>query len=183
MKTMRTKVAAFALATAVAVGGGVAFTQSADAQVDQSAREERLQELVDEGVITEERADEIRARMAERAAAREERRANRTERLEELAATLGTTADELRADLRAGASLAEIATAAGVDIEVIIDQIEAQMTDRINQAVLDGRIDADQAATKLESLTERVTDRVNGERPEGRRGFGPRGLRGPRGGN
>lgn len=184
---MRTRLAGVVLTVAVASGGAVALAQDVDAQpVDADRtqqREERLQNLIDEGVITPERADEIRERMAERAAHRAERRAARSERLTELADTLGTTAEDLRADLRAGASLAELATAAGVDVDTVIDQIEARITDRIEQAVTDGRIDQAAADQRLDGLRERITDRVNGERPgrgEGRRGFG-RGHRGPGG--
>jgi len=170
---MRTKIAGFALATAVVFGAGIGLSQSADAQTDRmQQREERLEELVDEGVITEERADEIRARIAERMAIREERQAARTAHLEDLAATLETTPDELKADLRAGASLADLAGAAGVDVGTIIDQIEAQQAARINEALTNGTIDQVQADERLESLRDRITDRVNGERPERERGVG-----------
>ncbi len=180
MNNLRTKLAAVALGTTVAFGGGLAISQAVDAQPDPEAREERLQMKVDEGLITQERADEIRTHMAERAARHEERRAARSDRLDDLAATLGTTADELKAELRAGTSLADIAAAAGIDINTIIDQIETQMTDRINQALADGVIDQDQADTKLEGLRDRITERVNGERPEGRRGLGHGHRRGGR---
>lgn len=175
MENMRTKLVGLALATAVVFGAGIGLSQSADAQTDRiQQREERLETLVDEGVITEERADEIRARVAERMAIREERQTTRTAHLEDLAATLDTTADELKADLRAGASIADLAAAAGVDVDTIIDQIEAQQAARINEALANGSIDQEQADERLESLRDRITDRVNGERPEGRRGFGHR---------
>jgi hypothetical protein len=154
-------------------GAGVALSQSADAQTNRmQQREERLEALVDEGVITEERADEIRARVAERMAIREEHQAVRTAHIEDLAATLDTTVDDLKADLRAGASIADLAAAAGVDVDTIIDQIEAQQAARINEALADGTIDQELADERLESLRDRVADRVNGERPERGRGFG-----------
>jgi ubiquinone biosynthesis protein COQ9 len=173
MENMCSKLAGLALATAVAFGGGIALSQPADAQTDRmQQREERLEELVDDAVITEERADEIRARVAERIAIRDERRATRTAHLEDLAATLGTTPDELKADLRAGASIADLAAAAGVDIDTIIDRIAAQQVTRINEALANGTIDQEQADERLESLRDRITARVNGERPQGRRGIG-----------
>lgn len=191
MENMRTKLGALALAASVALGVGIVATAPADAQTGPTEtqedrmqqRDERLQSKVDEGVITQERADEIRARMADRAAQRETRQADRAERAEELADTLGTTADELKAELRAGTSLAEVAQGAGVDIDTLIDQIEEQATDRINQAVADGRIDQARADEKLETLRDDITARVNGERPEGRPGHRHRHNRGPRHGN
>ena len=200
MENMRIKFGAVALATSVALGVGISAATPADAQTDpvetqdradmrtdrMQQREERLQAKVDEGVITQERADEIRARVAERAAQHEARQVDRAERAEELAATLGITVDELKTELRAGTSLADVAVEAGIDVDVLIDQIETQMTDRINQAVTDGRLDEALADQRLETLRDNITARVNGERPEGRQGQGP-GQRGfgrhNRGGN
>lgn len=176
MENVRTKIAAVALATTLALGAGISHSPLADAQSDRmQQREERLQAKVDEGVISQERADAIRERMAERAERREARQTARAERAEELAATLGITADELLSQLQAGTSLADIAQAAGVEVDTLIDQIEARATARINEAVTDGRIDQARADTKLETLRDDITARVNGERPEGRRGFRHRG--------
>lgn len=176
MENVRTKIAAVALGTTLALGAGVGITQAAEAQADRmQQREERLQAKIDEGVITQERADEIRERMAARAEQRELRQSQRAERAEELATTLGITPDELTSQLRAGTSLADLADSAGVDVDTLIDQIEERATDRINQAVTDGRIDQERADAKLETLRDDITARVNGERPEGRRGFRHRG--------
>jgi len=176
MENVRTKIAAVALGTTLALAGGVAVSQAADAQGDRmQQREERLQAKVDEGTLTQERADEIRDRMAERAERRDMRQADRAELTEDLAALLGTSSDDLIAELRAGTSLAAVAETAGVDVEVLIDQIEEHQTARLEQAVADGHIDQARADEKLETLRDDITDRVNGERPEGRRGFRHRG--------
>lgn len=190
MENIRTKLGALALATSVAFGAAITLSLPADAQTEsvqtQADRmqqwEERLQSKVDSGNITQERADEIRERMANRAAQREARQQNRGERAEELGAILGTTAEDLIADLRAGTSVADLAEAAGVDIDVIIDQIEAQQTANIDQAVTDGRIDQARADEKLETLRDQITARINGERPESRPGQSRPG-RGRHGGN
>ncbi len=147
-----------------------------------------LQELVDDGTIDAAQADAVTdhliadrgERQAERAERRAERQAEREQRADELAATLGITADELQEELRAGNSLADIAEANGVDVQVVIDQLVASATDRIDDAVENGRIDADEAAEKAEQLEERITDRVNGEGPErpGRGGGPGDGFRG-----
>ena len=179
MHNLRTKLAAVALGTGLALGAGVALGPAADAQTDQTQqREERLQAKVDEGLITQERADAIRERVAQRAERREARQADRAEFAGELAETLGITVDELTSQLRAGLSLADVAEAAGISTDVLIDQIEAHRTERIAAAVADGLIDQERADEKLETLRDDITDRVNGERPEraeGRRGFRHRG--------
>jgi len=184
MDTMRTMFTAVALATSVALGAGMTLTTAVNAQTDtvetqdssptptdrMQRFEERLQSRVDDGVITQERADEIRARIVDRSARREVQQAERAERTQELAALLGTTAEELATDLRSGASLADIAEAAGIDIDLVIDHLEAQITNRINQAVADGHIDQTRADEKLATLRDDILSRVNGERPEDRRG-------------
>ena len=197
MNTMRTTFAAVAWATSVALGAGMTLTTSVDAQTDtvetqdssptptdrMQRFEERLQSRVDDGVITQERADEIRARIVDRSARREVRQAERAERTQELAALLGTTVEELTTDLRSGVSLADIAEAAGTDIDLVIDHLEAQITNRINQAVADGHIDQTRADEKLATLRDDILSRVNGERPEDHRGshrgdFGRGGIHG-----
>ena len=167
-------------------------TDSADPSTDRVARATEelratLQELVDAGTIGAAQADAVTEhliaergeRQAERAERRAERQAEREQRLEELAATLGTTADELRTELQNGSSLADVAAANGVDVQVVIDQLVADATERIDDAIEDGKITADEAAERLDELEERVTDRVNGERPDrsGRGGPGD-GFRG-----
>jgi len=180
---MRTKLGAIALATSVIFGVGItlslpvgAQTESAPTQTDRvQQREERLQSKVDSGSIPQERADKIREHMATRIAQREARQPDRSQITQELATTLGTTADDLIADLRSGSSLADLAQAAGVDIDVIIDQIERQQAARIGQAVADGRIDQARADENLTTLRDQITARVNGERPAGPHTFGRHG--------
>ena len=108
--------------------------------------------------------------------AREARKAERTATITE---ALGVSADELQAAKESGQSIADIATAQGVDIQNVIDSIVANIQARIDEKVATGDIDADRAAEKSENLEERVTSRVNGERGE-RGERGDRGNRGPR---
>lgn len=170
MTSTRNKIAGIALAGALAVGSGIAVTQPADAHDGDRAqhseqrmqkRLDRLQSKVDDGTISQERADEITARMEQRKARHEERRAARTERRESLASTLGTTADELKADRRAGLSLADIAAANGVDINIVIDEMVADRTARIEEAVASGKIDQAKADQRLAKIEDRITDRIN----------------------
>jgi hypothetical protein len=109
------------------------------------------------------------------------------ERLDAVSGLLGITSDELKTELRSGKSLAEIATEKGVDTQKVIDAIVAEMTEKVNEKVAEGRITQDQADTMLANAVERVTAMVNGEHParafghengERHRPFGGRGHRG-----
>ncbi len=88
---------------------------------------------------------------------------------------LGIDADTLRTELQAGKSLADIAVEHDVDPQAVIDALVAEATTQIDQAVTDGKIDADRAAEMKAELVDRVTDRVNGVRPD--RGDFPGGPR------
>ena len=90
--------------------------------------------------------------------------------------------DSLQTALRDGQSIADIAAANGVDVQGIIDSMVDAANARIDEAVANERIDADKAAELKANVEERITARVNGERPErdgeGRSFRGPRGNRG-----
>lgn len=144
-----------------------------------------LAELVADGTLTQEQSDavteRVEERMDERRAEFDERRAERDAEREafaaELAAAAGVTVEELQAARENGESLADVA---GDDVDAVIDLLVQQQTDRINEAVENGRIDAERADEILAEVEDRVTDMVNGE-GFGGRGFGPGGHRGPRG--
>lgn len=94
------------------------------------------------------------------------------------AEAIGISEEELRAALREGQSLADVAAANGVEAQVVVDALVAEATARIDQRVADGDLDADRAEAIKANLEERMTALVNGERPfghhgPGRRGFGP----------
>jgi len=107
----------------------------------------------------------------ERQLARELRKA---QKVETISSILGVSADELTAARESGQSIADIAAAEGVELQDVIDALVANAQARIDEKLAAGDIDADRAAEKSESLEERVTARVNGERSEGRRGNGER---------
>lgn len=64
--------------------------------------------------------------------------------LESAATALGITADELKVELEAGKTIADVATEKGIDVQTVIDAIVAEQT--LN-------------------ITERVTNMVNGVKP------------------
>jgi len=177
------------LAVAAVSPLGIAGAQEDDAEQTDDRRAsglaEILAELVAEGTLTQEQSDAVTDRAEERMderraefeARRAEREAEREAFAEELAAAAGVTIDELQAARENGDSLADIA---GDNVDAVIDLLVQQQTDRINEAVENGRIDAERADEILAEVEDRVTDMVNGE-GFGGRGFGPGGHRGPRG--
>ena len=75
---------------------------------------------------------------------------------------LGVGADELREELRAGSTLAEIAAANGVETSAVIAALVTQAEERINTAVEAERITAEEVAEKLAKIETRITDKING---------------------
>jgi uncharacterized protein YidB (DUF937 family) len=85
--------------------------------------------------------------------------------LDAAAEALGISVDDLRSALRDDQTIADVAEERGVDVQTVIDAMVAEATERIDQAVADGDLDADRAAEIKEDLPERLTDLVNGELP------------------
>lgn len=82
------------------------------------------------------------------------------------AEVIGIEVEALRAALEAGDTLAQVAADHGVSESDLVDGLMAGPVERIDQAVADGRITEDEAAEKKARLRERVTARINGERPD-----------------
>lgn len=100
----------------------------------------------------------------------------------EVAEFLGLTTDELRAALTEGQTLAEVAEAQGVSEADLVAFLLDQFEERLDQAVENGRLDADEADEKLADAADRIEEQINaepGDRPEGMRG-GPGPGHGPR---
>jgi uncharacterized protein YidB (DUF937 family) len=98
--------------------------------------------------------------------------------LEAAAEALGISADDLRDSLQDDKTIADVAGERGVDVQTVIDAMVADATERIDQRVADGDLDADRAASLKEDLPDRITDVVNGEAGP-RFGHGPGGPGGP----
>ena len=60
-----------------------------------------------------------------------------------------------------GQTLGETAEANGISSETIVDAIVAAMTERLNQAVTDGKLTPEEAAEKAEGIPDRATEIVN----------------------
>lgn len=87
---------------------------------------------------------------------------HRGARLETAAEALGMTAEELKAELEAGKSIAQVAEERGVDVQVVVDALVAEGTEHLEQAI--------------EELPERAAELVQREGLPER--HGPRGPRG-----
>ena len=131
-----------------------------------------LDELVAEGVITQDQADTIRERVRERI--REYRgdrggegRARFREAMEQTvataASTLGMEPADLVAELRAGKSLRQVAEEQGVDPAALEQAVVDDIVARIDAAVAEGHLDAEraeQAKAKVPDRVARLMDRT-----------------------
>ena len=97
---------------------------------------------------------------------------SRGSHLDAAASYLGVTESELQADLREGKSLADVAKEEGKSVDGLVDALVAAEKKELDEAVQDGRLTDTQRDKLASTLEERVTDLVNGVRPEF--GFGHR---------
>ena len=102
--------------------------------------------------------------------------------LANVATVLKLTEAELKTQLDSGKSLAAIATAQNVNVQLVINAVAAEMRAHIAEEVASGEITQAQADAKLTEVTSRATDIVNRVRPAGM-GEGKHGGRGGRGGH
>jgi polyhydroxyalkanoate synthesis regulator phasin len=75
-----------------------------------------------------------------------------------VAKTLNTTSDQLRADLKSGKKLADIAKEKNVSAETIKNAVVTAVGAQIDQAVKDGKLTADQAKTVKDRLNAMSAD-------------------------
>jgi hypothetical protein len=92
------------------------------------------------------------------------------------AKALGMTSDELYAAVQGGKTLADVAKDQKVSVASLVKAMVADAEGDLAAAVKAGTMTQAQADTIKSSLTERITDQVNGVRPGGGMGRGPRGA-------
>lgn len=126
------KVATAVVATALAVGGGSALASSTTGASPRAA--------------------------TSAAASRDVGHAGR---LDAAAAYLGVTVDQLRTQLAAGKSLADVANAQGKAVSGLVDALVADLKTHLDQAVAAGRLTSAQESTILADATTRITAMVN----------------------
>jgi len=81
--------------------------------------------------------------------------------LDAAAKALGIDLDALRTELQSGKTLAEVATAHGIDVQKVIDALTADAKAKLDDAVKAGRITQEQADTRLSEMSTRLKDLVN----------------------
>jgi hypothetical protein len=91
------------------------------------------------------------------------------------AETIGIDATELRSQLRAGKTIADVARAHSVDPQTVIDALVAAATERIQDATDAGKITAERAAAMTAKLPERIAKFVNEWHPKARKDAAPAG--------
>ena len=80
---------------------------------------------------------------------------------------IGVTMDELKAAVKGGQSVAELAQSKGVSVDDVKSAISKALSDRIDKAVSDGKITADQATKvkgNLDARIDRLVNRHRGDR-------------------
>jgi hypothetical protein len=148
-------------------------------QLDDSAGEDKktnpgerlrdaLQPLVVDGTLTADQANSVATHLVENRPERSDRGNHgrrgpgKSGRSEVLAELLGIGADELRDELRTGATLAELAAAKGVETSALVAALMTEAEERLNAAVEAERMTADEAAEKLTEIETGITDKING---------------------
>jgi polyhydroxyalkanoate synthesis regulator phasin len=145
---------------------------------------EVLQPLVDDGTLTADQLEAVVAALAEAGPSAGGRgghdghggpgdhggplgggRGGHGVGLDAAATALGITADELRTQLEAGSTIAEVATTEGVDIQTVIDALVTEAKARLAEAVTAGDLTQEQADARLAEITTRITELVNTGRP------------------
>jgi hypothetical protein len=81
----------------------------------------------------------------------------------EVAKVLGLSADQVKEQLSADKSLADLAKEKGVDVQKLIDTQIASLTSNINQAVKDGTLTQAQADKQLADVANIADKMVNGQ--------------------
>jgi hypothetical protein len=144
------------LAILVAAGGGYYYYDSAYAQPQEAAVEERTNALAGTAMtgmvvsLLEARAEGEDWQVAQ---PNQEFELQRT-LLAAVAQATGLDEQEVTAQTHEGQSLQAVAEANGVDVEQVLAQVVAAETERINQAVANGELEqaeGDQALADLES--------------------------------
>lgn len=96
---------------------------------------------------------------------REHRREVRKHTVQLTADTIGISTDELKSELKAGRSIAQVATDHGVDPQTVVQAIDDDVNQRVDQAVADGKLTQERGETikqKAPEVIQRVVDHVFG---------------------
>lgn len=131
--------------------------------------QETLQPLIDDGTLSQEQADKVIAALQEaRPFGDHDRGPGFGGRghhmffgLDTAATALGVSAEDLRSAFAEGKSIADVAAEQGVDVQTVIGALVAQASTHLDEAVANGRLTEEEAATRKTELTEKITELVN----------------------
>ncbi len=161
---------------------------------------DELTDLVEDGTLTQEQADEVATTLAEsmpgngKGALMGHGRNGHgpgasqgqgshgakggwqviEETLQTAASTLGLSQDALGTELRAGRTLGEIADTAGVDRAILVDDLVQTLTAETAERVADGTLTQEMADAIAAELDQRVTEALDRQLPGGH--GGPKGA-------
>lgn len=178
------------IGTAIAVPAAFAATSPATGTGDTpgagrlQALQDALAGLVGDGTLTQDQADTVADTLeSSDALGHGGHQGGRGIDLDAAATALGMTADDLRTALAVdGATLAGVAQDQGVERQALVDALVAAGTDRVQQAVTDGRLTQAEADERIAELPDRTATLVDADLPDGAGGRGGPG-RGREGGS
>jgi len=146
-----------------------------------SKRAQALQKAVQDGKLTQDQADKALSTLktgvtqwfntGKRPDILQDKKQVR-QTVDDVAKQLGMTADELKAALKSGKTLAQLAQEKGVSLDSLVTTLDAQRTAKIQQDVQSGKITQDQANQMLEKLKQNLTKRL--ENGKGAKNKAPR---------
>jgi len=136
---------------------------TSDAAPDHGARiTEILQPLVDDGTLTQAQLDAVVAALEAAGPMGGGHGGGRGGfGLDVVAETLGLTADEVRAAIQGGQTIADLAAANGSSAQAVIDALLADITAHLAEEVAAGEHTQEEADAKLADATTRITEFVN----------------------
>ena len=106
-------------------------------------------------------------------------KSDRPSPIADAAKVLGMTEAELKTELEAGKSIADVAKAKNIDLDTVIAKLTAAFKAHLDEEVASGEPTQAEADAKLAEFKTRLDDMVNGVRPVGGKGgHGPEGKGG-----
>lgn len=144
-------------------------TADADRQAEMQQRiADDLAGLVADGTITQEQADKVAETLASKMPAGGGHGGRGGHGggfggLETAATAIGITADELRTQLEAGKSVAQVAEAEGVSEQAVIDALVKAAEEHLAEEVASGEHTQAEADAKLADIEARITEMVETE--------------------
>jgi DNA-directed RNA polymerase specialized sigma subunit len=127
-------------------------------------KQQMLDEAVQQGSLTQEQADQMAKRMQDgcglpgfRGAQKHDRGAGFGRNLDNMATVLGMTTDELRAELKSGKKIQQIAQDKGMTLDQFREKMLEVKKEALAKAVSDGKLTQDQADKMLQRMEQNHT--------------------------